>query len=53
MAIDRKITPKAPTQKPSDFYMGKQQGGAYGRAEKVGERQKSPPCREKMSRKGL
>ncbi|PRX32245.1 hypothetical protein B0G75_104266 [Paraburkholderia sp. BL18I3N2] len=53
MAIDRKITPKAPTQKPTDFYQSKQQGGAYGKPEKVGERLKGGPMREKMGRKGL
>lgn len=53
MAVDRKITPKAPTQKPVDFYDCKQQGGAHGRPEKVGERQSNPGMREKLSRKGL
>jgi len=53
MAVDRKITPKAPSQRPSDFYKGKQQGGAYGRAEKVGERMSGGPMREKMSKPGL
>ncbi|WP_193098007.1 hypothetical protein [Burkholderia sp. Z1] len=53
MAVDRKITPKAPSQSPTAFYQGKQQGGAYGKAEKVGERQKGGPMREKMSKPGL
>jgi hypothetical protein len=53
MAIDRKIMPKAPTQKPTDFYQGKQQGGAYGKPERMGERMQSGAMREKMGRKGL
>ncbi|MFT4068942.1 hypothetical protein [Paraburkholderia sp.] len=53
MAVDRKITPKAPSQKPTGFYQGKQQGGAYGKPEKVGERLKGGPMREKMGKRGL
>jgi hypothetical protein len=53
MAVDRKITPKAPSQRPSDFYKGKQQGGAYGKAEKVGERAQGGPMREKLHKPGL
>lgn len=53
MAIDRKSTPKAPTQRPADFYQCKQQGGAQGKPESVPERLKGGPMREKMSRKGL
>lgn len=53
MAVDRKIHPKAPSQNPVGFYESKQQGGAHGKPEKVGERLKSGPMREKMSRKGL
>jgi hypothetical protein len=53
MAIDRRITPKAPTQRPTDFYKGKQQGGAYGKPEKVGEKLTGGPMQEKMRREGL
>jgi hypothetical protein len=53
MAISRTIHPKAPSQNPVSFYEGKQQGGAQGKPEKVGEKLKGGPMREKMSRKGL
>jgi len=53
MAISRTIHPKAPSQRPVDFVLGKQQGGAQGKPESVGEKQKGPGMREKMSRKGL
>ena len=53
MAVDRKITPKAPTQNPTAFYQGKQQGGAHGKPERVSEKLKGGPMREKMGRKGL
>jgi len=53
MAIDRKITPKAPTQKPTDFYKLQQQGGAHGKPTSVPEKQTGGPMREKMGRKGL
>ncbi|MBN3809427.1 hypothetical protein [Paraburkholderia sp. Ac-20347] len=53
MAIDRKITPKAPSQNPTGFYQSKQQGGAYGKAERVPEKIQGGPMREKMRREGL
>jgi hypothetical protein len=53
MAISKTIPPKAPTQNPSAFYQSKQQGGPYGRPEKVGERLKSGPMQEKMRKQGL
>ena len=53
MAISRKIDPKAPSQRPTDFYKGVQQGGAHGKPEKVGEKQQSGPMREVMRKKGL
>lgn len=53
MAVSRTITPKAPSQNPTAFYQGKQQGGAHGKPEKVGEKLKGGPTREKMSKKGL
>ncbi|WP_157378414.1 hypothetical protein [Burkholderia ubonensis] len=53
MAVDRKHHHKAPTQKPTDFYQLKQQGGAYGKAEKIGERMSGGPMREKLHKPGL
>lgn len=53
MAIERKTARKAPSQSPTAFYQSKQQGGAYGKPEKVAERLKGGPMREKMGRKGL
>jgi hypothetical protein len=53
MAISRTIHPKAPSQRPSDFYKGVQQGGAHGKPESVGEKLKSGPQREKMRKNGL
>lgn len=53
MAVSRTIAPKAPSQKPTAFYQGKQQGGAQGKPEKVGERLKGGPMREKMRKSGL
>jgi hypothetical protein len=35
MAVDRSHYKKAPSQNPLDFYMSKQQGGAYGSPTKV------------------
>jgi len=53
MAISKSHSPKAPSQKPTAFYQGKQQGGAHGKPEKVGERLKGGPMREKLSKPGL
>ena len=53
MAVSRTITPKAPSQRPTDFYKGKQQGGAHGSPEKVGEKMQGGPMREKMRKQGL
>ncbi|WP_161966564.1 hypothetical protein [Paraburkholderia graminis] len=53
MAISKSNTPKAPSQSPTSFYQGKQQGGAHGKPEKVGERLKGGPMREKMGKSGL
>jgi len=53
MAISRTITPKAPSQRPTDFYQLKQQGGAHGKPESVPEKLKGGPMREKMRRDGL
>ena len=53
MAVSRTIVPKAPSQNPTAFYQGKQQGGAQGKPEKVGEKLTGGPMREVMRRKGL
>lgn len=53
MAVSRTITPKAPSQNPTAFYKGQQQGGAHGKPEKVGEKLQGGPMREKMRRNGL
>ena len=53
MAVDRKISPKAPSQNPVSFYKGQQQGGAQGKPEKVPEKLNGGACREVMKRKGL
>lgn len=53
MAISRTNTPKAPTQRPTDFYKGKTQGGPHGTPERVPERLQGGPMREKMRRDGL
>lgn len=53
MAVSKEHMPKAPSQKPTDFYQGKQQGGAYGKPERVGERLKGGPMREKLGKRGL
>lgn len=46
MAISRTISKKAPTQSPTDFYKGQQQGGAQGKPTKVGDRLQGGPMRE-------
>ena len=54
MAVSRTINKKAPSQQPVDFFACKQQGGAYGKAEKVGDKLKSGEMREKIwGRKSL
>lgn len=53
MAVSRTITPKAPSQNPTSFYKGQQQGGSQGKPEKVGEKLTGGPMREKMRRNGL
>lgn len=53
MAVSKSHSPKAPSQNPVKFYEGKQQGGRHGKPEKVGERLKGGPTREKMGKKGL
>ena len=53
MAIERTNHPKAPSQNPTDFVKGKQQGGPHGKATSVPEMLKGGPTRETMRRKGL
>ncbi|MHB9838503.1 hypothetical protein Q8F57_027115 [Paraburkholderia terrae] len=53
MAISKTIPPKAPSQNPTGFYQSKQQGGAYGKPERVPEKLKGGPMREKMGKPGL
>lgn len=48
MAISRDHAKKQPSQNPVDFYMGKQQGGAYGKGGSVPDQLKSGPMREKV-----
>lgn len=48
MAVSRDHSKKAPSQNPVDFYMGKQQGGAYGTPTKVGDKLASGAMREKV-----
>jgi hypothetical protein len=53
MAVSRTIHPKAPSQNPTDFFKGVQQGGAQGKPQKVGEKLQGGPMREVMRKKGL
>lgn len=53
MAIKRENPRKAPSQNPVDFYKGKQQGGADGKASRVPERLQGGPMREKLYKRGM
>lgn len=54
MAVDRKISKKAPSQNPVDFFKCQQQGGTHGKAMKVGDKLTGGPMREQvMGRKSL
>lgn len=53
MAVSRTITPKRPSQNPTSFYKGEQQGGAHGKPSNVPEKIQGGPMREKMRRDGL
>ena len=53
MAVAKTHAPKAPSQKPTDFYKLKQQGGTHGKPQSVSEKMTGGPMREKMSKKGL
>jgi len=48
MAVSHSHSKKAPSQKPTDFYQSKQQGGAYGSPQSVPDKQPSGPMREKV-----
>lgn len=51
MAVTKHHPHKAPTQRPTDFYKSKQQGGTHGKPESVPERLQGGPMREKISGK--
>lgn len=53
MAVSKTIHPKSPSQNPTSFFKGEQQGGAYGKPQSVPEKLKGGPMREKMGKKGL
>ena len=53
MAVSRTIHPKRPTQNPTAFYKGEQQGGSHGKPTSVPEKIQGGPMREKMRRDGL
>jgi hypothetical protein len=53
MAVSRTITPKAPSQNPTAFYKGEQQGGSQGKPTSVPEKLQGGPMRENMRRDGL
>lgn len=48
MAVSRDHSKKAPSQKPTEFYKGVQQGGAHGKPQPVPEKLPSGPMREKV-----
>lgn len=52
MAISKTHAKKSPNQRPTDFYKGKQFGGARGTStEKVGDRLQGGPMIEKIDGK--
>ena len=54
MAISKSHSKKAPSQNPTSFYKGEQQGGAEGKPQKVGDKLTGGPMREQiMGRKDL
>lgn len=55
MAISKTHAKKSPNQKPTDFYKGKQYGGAEGKtSQSVGDRLTGGPMREQIDgRKSL
>lgn len=53
MAVSKSHPHKAPSQNPTDFYKGQQQGGAHGKPTPVPEKLQGGPMREKMSKRGL
>lgn len=50
--IGKNTGKKAPTQKPTDFYKGKQQGGAHGSPASVGDKLSGGPMKERIMGKG-
>lgn len=48
MAVSRKISKKAPTQQPNDFFKCQQQGGTHGSPQRVGDRLSGGPMRENI-----
>jgi hypothetical protein len=48
MAISRSHDKKSPSQNPTSFYKGEQQGGAYGKATSVPDKLTGGPMREKV-----
>jgi len=48
MAISHSINRKAPSQSPTSFAKGEQQGGAYGSPQSVPEKLSGGPQREKI-----
>lgn len=54
MAVSRSHSKKAPSQNPVDTFKCVQQGGAEGKATKVGDKLSGGPMREQIyGRKGL
>lgn len=55
MAVSKSHAPKSPSQDPTKFYQGTQQGGAYGKPSgDHGGRLKSGPMREPINgKKGM
>ena len=54
MAVSKTHSKKAPSQKPTDFYKGVQQGGTHGKPQSVGDKLTGGPMREQiMGRKDL
>ena len=47
MAVSRSHATKQPSQNPTDFYKGVQQGGAYGKGGSVPDKLSGGPMREK------
>lgn len=48
MAVSRTFSKKAPSQKPTDFFQCKQQGGTDGKPQSVPDKLEGGPMREKL-----